>query len=51
MISIPLLAQDADYLAQAFILFLNILVRTRHQVIMLMLMNPLVEGRKPNTQI
>jgi hypothetical protein len=42
--------READFLAEAFVLFLNVLMRTRHQVFMPMLLHPLIQRRKTNTQ-
>jgi hypothetical protein len=45
----PLLAQKSDFSAKAGVLLLNVLMRSRHQIVMLM--DPLVQRRKANTQI
>ncbi len=47
----PLFAKQANFLAIRVFFFLHILVETRHLIFMLMLLNPLVQRRKPGTQI
>ena len=47
----PLLTQKPDFFAEALVLFLNVLMRPRHQIIVLVFLNPLIQRRKSNTQI
>lgn len=38
----PLLAQKLDFFAKTGVLLLNVFMRSRHQIVMLMLLDPLV---------